>query len=263
MSAGEAWPQCPPVLPLASKMGLGLFVQGMHKWKFLTPQRKEGLLCERTGESRRSPEEVDTLSAAEQKNPETRAAGDRFGHELHTHDHTHTITNLYIHTRREKTEREREKDTNFLLPTQTKVKTVPRFSDTSLMLPSNLLHRCWVNLSTKGSSSLNKVSLIDSRSNFETNNNNNSRFPSSHFWNSLVWFFRQQKSRQPAATTISASIVSRVHNKHLNANKPQAQKDSLLLSVETKSTCNCLLTFSHFQWQGLRSEHLYSNDCAL
>lgn len=42
-----------------------------------------------------------------------------------------------------------------------------------------------------------------------------------------------------------------------------AQKHSHLLSVATKSTCNCLLTFSHFQWQGLSTQHLYSNDCAL
>lgn len=67
-----------------------LFVQGMHKWKFLTPQRKAVPLCGQTRESPGSPEEADMLSATGQRTQSLKQQEHTYTHLPCTHTHTHT-----------------------------------------------------------------------------------------------------------------------------------------------------------------------------
>ncbi len=66
-----------------------LFVQGMHKWKFLTPQRKAVPLCGQTRESPSSPEEADMLSATGQRAQSLKQQEHMYTHTHLPHTHTH------------------------------------------------------------------------------------------------------------------------------------------------------------------------------
>ena len=98
MSAREAWPQCLPVLLLDSN-GLGAFLsREMHKWKFLTPQRRLGL-CGGTLEKAASLPRRQTHWVLQDKELEEQ---NQQGHHSalgtkHTHTHTHTHTHVHPH----------------------------------------------------------------------------------------------------------------------------------------------------------------------
>lgn len=94
MSARKAWPQCLPVLLLDSN-GLGGFLsREMHKWKFLTPQRRLGL-CGATLEKPASLPRRQThwvLQDKELRGGKSAGASLCFGHQADTHMYTHVYS---------------------------------------------------------------------------------------------------------------------------------------------------------------------------